>query len=413
MNILLDFITLSVKTGAGEYCRRVYFELIETLNKNENDDVNLFALYDSSKGIAYDDMRDDALKRRHWVAFVDCKRKKITDIVEENKIDSFFIGCAQYVGVYEEIARLKCEVIAVVHDNYAEELTEDSVYDYFLHANGGYEYKKRFKYEILNFMRYFRLTLKLCKTIIKNRHNGGYEKLLSKMRPIMQLFADNKNMRIVTVSEFSKSAIIYHYEIGDEKRISVMYSPERNPVESNSVESVELRSILDSKRPYILMLSANREAKNAYKTINAFKRFCKFNKDLIFVAVGRKGETSSRILNLPFLSDQDLTIALRKCYALIYPSFFEGFGYPPLEAMRYGKPVLCSNVSSLPEVLGNAPIYFSPFYNTDIFRAMMKLVQSDDEYAKRSELSLTQYKIVHERQERDLRKLLDLILKKE
>ena len=79
--------------------------------------------------------------------------------------------------------------------------------------------------------------------------------------------------------------------------------------------------------------------------------------------------------------------------------------------MKYGKPVLSSNVTSMPEILGDAPIYFSPFYNADMFKAMMTLAElSEEEYAKRSEMSLEQYKIVHERQVSDLSKLVDLIL---
>ena len=412
MNILLDFITVCARTGAGEYCRRVYFELFDTLKKVNRDEIHLFAVYDSAKGIAYEDLLCVEVNKQYNITYLDCNKINISEIVEKNNIYRFFVGCAQYVGIYKEIVKLKCEVIVVVHDNYAEELTTDCVYDYFLHANGKYDIKKRFKNEILNWLYNFRLTLMLCKRIIINRHKGGYEDLLSKMRPIMQLFINNKKTRIVTVSEFSKNALLYHYDIDDENRISVLYSPERIPSEEKFVENTELRRIIDSKRPYILMLSADRESKNPYKTINSFKRFCNYNKDLIFVAVGRKGENSSNINYVPFLSDQDLTFALKRCYALIYPSFFEGFGYPPLEAMRYGKPILCSNVASMPEILGNAPIYFSPFYNTDIFRAMKKLTDSNEEYAKRSMMSLSQYKSIHKRQDLDLHKLLDMILKR-
>ena len=93
---------------------------------------------------------------------------------------------------------------------------------------------------------------------------------------------------------------------------------------------------------------------------------------------------------------------------MIYPSLFEGFGYPPLEAMKYGKPVLSSNVCSMPEILGDAPIYFSPFYESAIFNALLEL--KDSNYSNYSNKSYKRYCEVHEIQERDLRDLVNMIL---
>src|SRR5262249_36117751 len=61
-----------------------------------------------------------------------------------------------------------------------------------------------------------------------------------------------------------------------------------------------------------------------------------------------------------FLSDEDFAALLQGCRALMFPSLYEGFGMPPLEAMAFGKPVLCSDVTSLPEVAGDAALYFDP-----------------------------------------------------
>ena len=61
-----------------------------------------------------------------------------------------------------------------------------------------------------------------------------------------------------------------------------------------------------------------------------------------------------------YLLDDELVALLESCQALVFPSLFEGFGTPVLEAMAFGKPVLCSNVTSLPEVAGDAALYFHP-----------------------------------------------------
>lgn len=127
--------------------------------------------------------------------------------------------------------------------------------------------------------------------------------------------------------------------------------------------------------------------------------------------IGYSGKVGYGIENLDFLSDSDLSAAMEHCYALVYPSYFEGFGYPPLEAMKYGRPVLCSNTTSMPEILGDAPIYFSPLYESAIFKAFCDL--SEDNYAYYSNKSKERYDLVSKRQNEDLQKLVQLILSKE
>ena len=114
-------------------------------------------------------------------------------------------------------------------------------------------------------------------------------------------------------------------------------------------------------------------------------------------------------VDLSFLDDSDLQIVYANCYALIYPSYFEGFGYPPLEAMKYAKPVLSSNVCSMPEVLGDAPIYFSPIYESAIYGALCCLTNENYQYY--SEKSRQQYSQVRTKQEGDLEDLINIVLK--
>ena len=114
---------------------------------------------------------------------------------------------------------------------------------------------------------------------------------------------------------------------------------------------------------------------------------------------------------LPFLSDNDLQQAYRYCCALIYPTLFEGFGYPPVEVMRYGKPVLASNIGPVREVLADAPLYFSPLYETDIYQALSLFAISD--YNTLQKASTDRYKEISARQQSDLEALLHSILSNE
>jgi glycosyltransferase involved in cell wall biosynthesis len=233
------------------------------------------------------------------------------------------------------------------------------------------------------------------------------------LQPALALFHKREDNIIVTVSNYSKSSIMYNFNIKDDK-IHVKYSPERiyTDKESNTrIESNEiLKRLVDEKVKYYLIVSANRDTKNAKKALHAFESYAKIRSNMYVVTIGYGKTLFDNHIDLPFLSDIDLREAFKNCYALLYPSLFEGFGYPPLEAMKYGKPVLVSNVCSMPEVLDDAPIYFSPVYETAIFNALMTL--NDENYSEFSKKSIQRYQFIHEKQERDLTDLMNMILGK-
>lgn len=86
---------------------------------------------------------------------------------------------------------------------------------------------------------------------------------------------------------------------------------------------------------------------------------------------------ATRIAFPGYLADEDFRVLLQACLALIFPSLYEGFGMPLLEAMALGKPVLCSNVTSLPEIARDAALLFDPRKPADIVDAMER-IESDD-----------------------------------
>lgn len=83
------------------------------------------------------------------------------------------------------------------------------------------------------------------------------------------------------------------------------------------------------------------------------------------------------VVMLGYLSDKELQEITASAYALVYPSFFEGFGLPVLEAMQSGVPVICSNTSSMPEIAADAALYASPIEPDNIAKQMLNLYKNE------------------------------------
>ncbi|HJH64125.1 MAG TPA: glycosyltransferase [Bacteroides mediterraneensis] len=387
MRLLFDFITTQhFIGGAAEYIRKVFYSLLKE-SKVSTSEITFYGLIDSSIGkYAYDDFSPKALQAL-GIYVIDIKNHTLAEIIQINKIDKVFIGAGQYWTKYD-VKSLTCPVICVIHDLCDEE--------YF--------------YNKLSHLIFFQHIIKYMLFKIRILLSGGKPRRIKGVECLLKTLISNPNAKIITVSNFSKYSIKYFYDIPDNK-ISVLYSPHRISNLNNNIENEVLRELIKSKKRYYLMISANRKNKNAYKTIAAFKRFAEndgYNSLLITVGYPKSEYTNHVVL--PYLSESDLANAMKYCYAFIFPSFFEGFGYPPLEAMMYGKPILCSNVTSIPEIVGDASISFSPFYTSDIYRALCSLNELN--YNEVAEKSKKRYDIISLKQQKDLQKLLDLILQR-
>jgi glycosyltransferase involved in cell wall biosynthesis len=90
----------------------------------------------------------------------------------------------------------------------------------------------------------------------------------------------------------------------------------------------------------------------------------------------------NRVVMLGAVSDPDLVTLYRHCEAFVFPSLYEGFGLPVLEAMANGAPVVCSRESSVPEVAGDAAAYFDPRNTDDMTRAISSVLASAERTAR-------------------------------
>ena len=155
------------------------------------------------------------------------------------------------------------------------------------------------------------------------------------------------------------------------------------------ITNIKMKYCIPSDTPYILSLSTLEPRKNIELTIRCFAQLVEQEKvkDLNLVLVGAKGWNYDKIFaemtNFPFIkdriivtgyvADEDLAALYSGALAFVYPSFYEGFGLPPLEAMQCGVPVITSNTSSLPEVVGDAGILISPTDTDSLCQSLLNI----------------------------------------
>lgn len=198
--------------------------------------------------------------------------------------------------------------------------------------------------------------------------------------------------RIATVSEYSKKDLINEYGI-DSAKIDVVYNGINEafyPLPEN--EKQEVRKKVTNGKPYFVFVGSLSPRKNIKRLLEAFELFKKeSNSDLQLVLAGGAfwgmDELKSQIENMTFgneviftgrLSDKGLNEIVASAFAMTYVPYFEGFGIPLVEAMQAEIPIISANVSSMPEVAGEAALYANPFDVNEIKNAMLFLYNNDD-----------------------------------
>jgi len=186
-----------------------------------------------------------------------------------------------------------------------------------------------------------------------------------------------KARKIITVSNFSKKEIINLLGIYS-KKVDVVY---------NGITEKFFWDPSIKKENFILAVSSLNPRKNFKNLVLAFKKL-KLKKYKLLI-VGSKNKIFSNIeiqkllMEIPnveftdYVSDEELIHLYQKAKLFVYPSFYEGFGLPPLEAMACGTPVIVSNVASLPEVCGDAAYYINPYSVNDIARGIYTVLSDE------------------------------------
>ena len=232
----------------------------------------------------------------------------------------------------------------------------------------------------------------------------------------------SENTTIITISEYSKNNIITHI-IKDRDIKVINVSSGINKDKFFKIKSKENNKnkyyFLDKK--YLLSISQLRPYKNMIFLVNSFISFLEEYKieDLYLVLCGEYGEDiaklvktiesyqsyKDKIILTGFVSDEDINLIYNKAFCFVFPSLFEGFGLPLLEAMETEIPIISSNITSMPEVYGNAAIGFNPKNQSELVNAIkdiyynkklrLKLIKNAKKQKNKFSIKNTSKKIVN------------------
>lgn len=356
--------------GGGKYGEIVLRRLLER-------HLTIVCYYDSSLWLNPD---TEKIIKSHSVTLLDIKGRSIEGIVKESGCNTIYSALPKYNLLHYR----GCRVIATIHGLRTFETPADS-YCFYYKSSGWRE-----------LIQYF------AKKIVP----GLYKERLRKYK-LKEWKSDNFQM--VTVSNHSLFSIKTYFPEFKDVQIPVFYSPSTSSDHIITKKHTEM---------YFLMVSGARPEKNNLRAIKALDNLFSggYLKDFKVKITGAKSgnvfrykiKNSDRFEFCGFVDEEELDQLYHDAYSFIYPSLNEGFGYPPLEAMHYGVPVLASPFTSIPEVCEGAALYFNPFSVEEISARILAI--SNDEvhkdYSKRAKL---QYSKITAKQQSDLDTLIDYL----
>ncbi|PQJ72082.1 glycosyltransferase family 4 protein [Polaribacter butkevichii] len=386
MNILINLNSSSkdVKNpfhGGNEYANRIVIEIIKA-NK-----VNTLYFYCLSKKYIDSKVLETIKNKNSNSIIVDqSKCYNIEDAIKKYNIGRLFDPLGVGLG---NLNLVDIDVVYTVHGLRPVELLTD-INEYY--------FEGKIKY--------------VLKHILAPYFNNKYK---NKFRNVINLKAKKK--QLVVVSEHTKNTIVTLFGTNPDD-ISVFYSPEKIFEKTNLLEEKNffLKTNIIPK-DYFLLVSSKRWVKNTYRAIKAFDDL--IDKGLLtkkIVLTGVNSKVKKVVKNkemfyfLDYVPSKELEILYKNAFCFVYPSLNEGFGYPPLEAMKYGTPVIASMITAIPEVVGEACLKFNPFSILEIQSRIFQ-IQNDDNLRKELRiLGKKRYVLISNKQKEDLIKLVDIIL---
>lgn len=198
--------------------------------------------------------------------------------------------------------------------------------------------------------------------------------------------AIKRSRKIVTVSEFTKKDILENYKNIKPEKIVVTYEACENSHVQDTHKDEEILEYYGIIKPYLLYVGNAYPHKNLEKLVSAFSSLYDNYPNLKLVLVGKedyfylrlkelvKNKKIKNVLFLGYVPDCNISILHCNASAYVFPSLYEGFGLPPLEAMAMGTPVISSEHSCMREILEDSAYYFDGTLEVEIAKAIKKIL---------------------------------------
>lgn len=370
-----------INHGGSEYAKAVFIRLVNSPAAK----VTVFF----NTGSVLDDEIINLLEKHSIERLEDSNIVTLKNYIIEKNINIFYSALLK--GEYKSFIKMQSSgfrVILTIHGLRQLELPADSYEFHYcrtLKSKLKYAYKKLlplvYKKSILNYYRQFL---------------GASE--------------------LITVSNHSKGSLQFFFPELEPERIHVFYSPITDYKIIMAPDSI--KKLILSRRKYFLLLSGSIWTKNSIRAIKAFDELISCNrcfseyKMLITGATEAhyKPRNKQNFIFTNYISRISLEELYQNALALVYPSLNEGFGYPPLEAMKYGVPVLASGTGPIPEVCGDAAKYFNPNSETEIGIRLSECISDADLFSQNNILiRQNQYNNIRSKQMIDLENLVNLL----
>ena len=385
--ILFDLTPLETKKkvrfhGGGEYAKSVFLRLVSV--KSEN---TILGFYNFDNTI---DTQVSNIIKNKKIKIYDVKKKEdLNELLEKYKFKRFYSA----LPLYHYDLNPNVNFVYTIHGLRSLEVPKDKYEKLFI-KNG----KALIKYF------YKRLSIKRYKQKIID----SYKLMLNKEPEF-----------VVVPSLHTKYSLLNLYPNFNHNKLKVLYSPPKSKFLDKSL----LDNFIYSKteRKNFLIVSGGIWYKNSIRAIIALDSiFDNFHtQNAIILGVDNKLEykirknfikNNKRFIFKNYVTEEELNNYYKKSFSIIYPSLSEGFGYPPLEAMYFGTPVIASCSSSISEVCGNAVLYFDSRNIVELKVRILTLIFEKTKWDDLSKKSIERFTMIYKKQLADLDELTNLIL---
>ncbi len=388
MKILYDLIAIQPSGGSkfhggGEY-GKVVFEHLVANNKNNE----ITCIYDKNEFL--DDKIIKIINKNEFELINVESEVEIQNLLDQGAFEKFYSALPYR---FYNINFNDTQFIYTIHGLRSIEMPTDK---YELKYNK--DIKSKLKYIYKNLFREKFINLKRTQ----------FEKIIN---------VNAKNRKIIVPSNHTKFSLLNNFPEIKEEEINVLYSPRKKTIQDPL--EINLSQFDVEKSNYFLLISGDRWLKNVYRAVQALDDlYCKFpniQQNVLVLGVKDSNLYKGRLKNqskfkfFGYVEENVLEQLYKSAFCFIYPTLNEGFGYPPLESMKYGVPVICSLTTSIPEICRDGVVYFNPLSQEELQNRVLNIVSDKELWNSYSQKGYEVSQTVSQKQDRMLDELINYI----